>query len=114
MPVMQLRHIISLTMLALLLAACTASQQDAERSKQQLIIGAWRADSQGQTVTLVYRENQVEVREFGATFRYAWVDEDHIRLDALGQEVVTRVDFDSPDLMRQTSQGATQLLHRLP
>lgn len=97
--------------LALTLSACASMR---EPSKQELLLGAWRAESQGQTMTLVYRAHQVEAREFGLLFPYEWVDEHHIRLDALGQEVVSRVEFDSPDIMRQTSDGNIQLMYRIP
>lgn len=108
-----MRHLrISAVMgLILLLAACASMR---EPTKQELLLGAWRAESSGQTMTLVYRQNQVEAREFGILFPYEWVDADHIRLDALGQEVVSRIDFDSPDVMRQTSGDSTQLMYRIP
>lgn len=108
-----MRHIQILTVagLTLILGACASMR---EPSKQELLLGAWRAESQGQTMTLVYREHQVEAREFGLLFPYEWVDEDHIRLDALGQEVVSRVEFDSPDIMRQTSDSNIQLMYRIP
>lgn len=108
-----MRHTQTLTLagLALILSACASMR---EPSKEELLLGAWRAESQGQATTLVYRERQVEAREFGLMFSYEWVDEDHIRLDALGQEVISHVEFDSPDVMRQTSNGSTQLMYRIP
>ena len=108
-----MRHtqILTLTVLTVLLSACASMR---EPSKQELLLGAWRAESQGQTMTLVYREQQVEAREVGLLFPYEWVDDDHIRLDALGQKVVSRVEFDSPDIMRQTSDGSIQLMYRIP
>ena len=101
----------TLACLCLLMVACASTR---EPTKQELLLGAWRAESQGQTTTLVYRERQVEAREFGILFPYEWVDADHIRLDALGQEVVSHIDFETPDIMRQTSEGSTQLMYRIP
>ncbi len=82
-------------------------------SKQELILGAWQAEFQGQDMTLVYGEEDITVPEFGMTFHYEWVDEDHIRLDALGQEVVTRVEFESDDRMVQTSGEGRQVMERV-
>lgn len=108
---MRRAQLITLAILCLMAAACTSVR---EPTKQELLLGAWRAESLGRTTTLVYRERQVEAREFGILFSYEWLDADHIRLDALGQEVVSRIDFDSPDIMRQTSNGSTQLMYRIP
>lgn len=82
-------------------------------SKQEMILGAWEAEFQGQDMTLVYTEDQITVEEFGISFHYEWLDEDHIRLDALGQEVVSEVEFESPDIMIQRSPGGTQVMHRV-
>lgn len=92
------------------LAACASSAP----SKQEMIIGAWQAEFEGQSMTLEYGESQVRVREFGMSFPYEWIDADNIRLNAMGQEVVSRVDFDSPDVMRQTADGQTQTMRRVP
>ena len=95
-----------------LLGACAAF--DTGPTKQELILGAWQADFQGQTITLVYAEDDITVREFGISFDYEWVDDDHIRLDALGQEVISRVEFETPDRMLQTSNEGSQVMTRVP
>ena len=82
-------------------------------SKQELILGAWHAGFQGQDMTLVYGEEDITVPEFGMTVHYEWVDDDHIRLDAMGQEVITRVEFESDDLMIQTSGEGRQVMERV-
>jgi len=83
-------------------------------SKQELILGAWEAEFEGQAMTLEYGANQVRVREFGISFPYQWLDEDRIRLNAMGQEVISRVEFESADVMLQTADGQTQTLYRVP
>lgn len=83
-------------------------------SKQVLIQGAWQAEFEGQAMTLEYSVQEVTVREFGISFPYEWEDDDHIRLNALGQEVVSRVEFEGPDIMRQTTEGDTQVMRRVP
>ncbi|MDO8907194.1 MAG: hypothetical protein Q7W55_01710 [Pseudohongiella sp.] len=98
--------------LLLALAACASSPP--APSKQEMIIGAWEAEFEGQAMTLEYGEANVRVREFGISFPYVWIDGDSIRLNAMGQEVVSRVEFDSPDVMRQTADGQTQVLRRVP
>ena len=65
-------------------------------------------------MTLYYGVEQVTVREFGISFPYEWLDDDHIRLNALGQEVVSHVEFDGTDIMRQTTEGDTQEMRRVP
>jgi len=97
-------------LLCLALFACATPPQAPQ--KQELILGAWQAEFEGQRMTLVYGTEQVSVREFGISFPYEWLDSDHIRLNAMGQEVVSRVEFDGRDLMRQTSDGVTQELRR--
>lgn len=92
-----------------LLAACASMTGP---SKQELILGAWEAEFQGQHLTLVYGEEEITVREFGISFHYEWLDDDHIRLDALGQEVVSQVEFETPDRMIQTSPGGMQTMIR--
>jgi hypothetical protein len=101
-----------LALMLVLFAACAAI--DTGPSKQELIQGAWRADFQGQSMTLIYAEDNITVREFGISFAYEWVDEDHIRLDALGQEVVSLVEFETPDRMVQTSAQGIQVMTRVP
>ncbi|MAO40094.1 MAG: hypothetical protein VYE29_10120 [Pseudomonadota bacterium] len=92
----------------LLLAAC-ASQQP---SKQVLIQGIWTAEFEGQAVTLEYSVSEVTVLDFGISFPYEWVDDDHIRLNAMGQQVVSAIEFESPDEMHQITDGDVQVLYR--
>jgi hypothetical protein len=96
---------------SVLLIACASAPQP---SKRDLIIGAWQAEFEGQPMTLEYGATEVTVRGFGLSFPYEWVDEDNIRLDAMGQTVISRVDFDSPDVMRQTADGQQQIMRRVP
>jgi hypothetical protein len=96
--------------LCLVLGAC-ASQ--APLSKQVLIQGAWRAEFEGQAMTLVYSVSDVTVREFGISFPYEWLDDDHIRLNAMGQQVVSQVEFETADRMRQVTDGDVQVLERV-
>ena len=93
------------------LLGCAGTPQP---SKQEMILGAWEAEFEGQSMTLEYGAAQVRVREFGISFPYEWVDGDNIRLNAMGQEVVSRVDFETPDIMRQTADGQTQTMRRVP
>lgn len=102
------------TGLVILMCAWLVACASTAPSKQEMIIGAWQAEFEGQAMTLEYGESQVRVREFGMSFPYEWIDADNIRLNAMGQEVVSRVDFDSPDVMRQTADGQTQTLRRVP
>jgi hypothetical protein len=96
---------------SILLVGCASTP---EPSKRDLIIGAWQAEFEGQAMTLEYGAENVTVREFGISFPYEWVDENNIRLNAMGQEVVSLVEFDSPDLMRQTAEGQQQVMRRVP
>lgn len=100
-----------LVLLSILLVACAATP---EPSKRDLILGAWRAEVAGQTMTLEYGPADVTVREFGISFPYEWLDDHNIQLNAMGQAVVTLIEFDSADVMRQTAEGETQLLRRVP
>jgi hypothetical protein len=93
------------------LLGCAGTSQP---SKQEMILGAWEAEFEGQSMTLEYGAAQVRVREFGISFPYEWVDGDNIRLNAMGQEVVSRVDFETADIMRQTADGQTQTMRRVP
>lgn len=92
------------------LAACASSSPP---SKQSLIIGAWQSEFMGQRTTLVYSENDITVQEFGFRMQYEWLDEDRIRLSTMGQEVVTFVEFPTPDEMVQIGAGGTQRLYRV-
>lgn len=100
-----------LVLLGLFLVACASAP---EPSKRDLIIGAWQAEFEGQAMTLEYSAADVTVREFGISFPYEWVDDNNIRLNAMGQEVVSLVEFDSPDIMRQTAEGQVQVMRRVP
>lgn len=100
-----------LVLLTLLLAACAGT---AAPSKQELILGTWAGDFQGQSIVLVYSETAIAVESFGVSFPYVWVDADSIRLDAMGQEVVSTVEFNGPDEMIQRSAQGIQTLRRVP
>lgn len=97
--------------ICLMVGACASNSGP---SKQVLIQGAWQAEFEGQAMTLEYSVSEVTVREFGISFPYEWEDDDHIRLNALGQEVVSRVEFEGTDIMRQTTEGDTQEMRRVP
>lgn len=99
-----------IVLLSLLTAACAGTSQP---SKQQMILGSWAAVFEGQSMTLTYDANEIYVEEFGIAFPYEWINDDEIKLDALGQEVVSRVEFPTPDQMQQTSTQGTQLLTRV-
>lgn len=96
--------------ICLMAVACASNRGP---SKQVMIQGAWQAEFEGQAMTLDYSVSEVSIEEFGLSFPYQWVDDDHIRLNALGQEVISHVEFDGPDLMRQTTDGSTQELRRV-
>lgn len=100
-----------LVLMGVFLVACASAPQP---SKRDLIIGAWQAEFEGQAMTLEYGPANVTVREFGISFPYEWVDDNNIRLNAMGQEVVSLVEFDSPDVMRQTAEGQQQVMRRVP
>jgi len=108
---MQAGRISGIAAMCLLVVACTSNRAP---SKQVLIQGAWQAEFEGQAMTLNYSVAEVTVREFGISFPYEWVDGDHIRLNAMGQEVVSRVEFEGPDLMRQITEGDSQEMRRVP
>jgi len=97
-------------LLALVLAACAGT---AAPSKQELILGTWSGDFQGQSIVLVYSANEVAVEAFGISFPYVWVDADSIRLDAMGQEITSTVEFNGPDEMVQRSPQGVQTLQRV-
>ena len=91
------------------LSACAMNR---EPSKQVLIQGAWNAEFEGQAMTLVYSVSEVTVREFGMSFPYEWVDDDHIQLNAMGQQVISAIEFETPEIRRQTTDGDVQVLRR--
>jgi hypothetical protein len=99
-----------LVLSVLLLAACAGT---AAPSKQELILGTWAGDFQGQSIVLVYSETEIAVESFGVSFPYVWVDADSIRLDAMGQEVTSTVEFNGPDEMIQRSPQGIQTLQRV-
>lgn len=99
-----------LLVLALLMSACVGT---AGPSKQELILGTWEGDFQGQSIVLTYSETEIAVEAFGVSFPYEWVDADNIRLDAMGQEVTSTVEFISNDEMVQRSPQGTQTLRRV-
>ncbi len=82
-------------------------------SKQEMILGSWAAQFEGQNMTLTYSEDESTVEEFGISFPYEWINEDEIKLDAMGQEVVSQVEFVTPDNMKQTSAQGVQMLTRV-
>lgn len=104
-------RIASVLLVSIFLAACASAPP--APTKAEMIIGAWSAEIQGQSMTLEYGESEVTVREFGMSFPYEWVDADNIRLNAMGQEVVSRVEFDSPEQMRQSADGQEQIFQRV-
>jgi hypothetical protein len=107
---MKTGHLLAAAVMVLLLTACATQPP---LSKQVLIQGAWAAEFEGQAMTLVYSVGQVTVREFGMSFPYEWVDDDRIRLNAMGQQVISTIEFETPDIMRQTTDGDTQVLRRV-
>jgi hypothetical protein len=82
-------------------------------SKQEMILGSWQAQFEGQDMTLTYTAEEITVEEFGISFPYEWINEDQIKLDAMGQEVVSLVEFVTPDNMKQTSDQGVQMLTRV-
>ncbi len=95
---------------ALLLVACAGTSTP---SKQEMILGVWSGDIAGQSIVLEYTETEVVVESFGVSFPYEWVDDDSIRLDAMGQVVVSTVEFPSADQMVQRSPQGVQTLRRV-
>lgn len=100
----------ALVLLGLWLAACAGT---AAPSKQELILGTWSGDFQGQSIVLTYSETDVSVEAFGVSFPYVWVDADSIRLDAMGQEITSTVEFQGTDVMVQRSPQGIQTLQRV-
>ncbi|HDZ09431.1 hypothetical protein [Pseudohongiella sp.] len=105
------QRMVTVAAICLMTVACASNR---EPSKQVLIQGAWQAEFEGQAMTLEYSVAEVTVREFGISFPYEWEDDDHIRLNAMGQEVVSHVEFEGTDIMRQTTEGDTQEMRRVP
>jgi len=96
--------------LGLLLAACASTSAP---SKQELILGTWEANFGGQEIVLTYGESEIAVDAFGVSFPYEWLDADTIKMDAMGQEVVSTVEFVSNDQMIQRSTQGEQTLNRV-
>lgn len=97
-------------LMGLMLAACASTSAP---SKQEMILGAWQADFGGQSVILTYSEAQIVVDAFGVSFPYEWLDADTIRLDAMGQEVISTVEFVTENQMIQRSSQGAQTLYRI-
>jgi len=97
---------------ALMAVTLTGCLGTSEPSKQELILGAWEASAQGENFVLTYSRSEVIIGNGGMSFPYEWVDADHIRLNALGQSVITEVEFTTPDVMVQRSSQGTQTLRR--
>ncbi len=97
-------------LLGIALAACAGTSSP---SKQELILGTWSGDFQGQSIVLTYTPTEVSVEAFGISFPYVWVDADSIRLDAMGQEITSTVEFQGSDVMVQRSPQGTQTLQRV-
>lgn len=95
--------------LGLVLAACASTAP----SKQEMILGTWQADFGGQSIVLTYGESEIAVDAFGVSFPYEWLDADTIKLDAMGQEVISTVEFVSADQMIQRSSQGEQTLFRV-
>ena len=105
-----MKKLMLLMLLPLLIVACAGIP---EPSKRDLILGSWAASFEGQNMTLIYDAEDITVQEFGISFPYEWINDDEIKLDAMGQEVVSRVDFITPDQMRQVSDQGEQILTRV-
>src|SRR5690606_28791528 len=90
-----------------LLVACAGSSGP---SKRELILGTWEGNFQGQSVVLTYGPSEVVAEGFGVSFPYEWLDADTIKLDAMGQEVVSTVEFVGSDQMIQRSSQGQQTL----
>lgn len=95
---------------ALILAACASTSAP---TKQEMILGTWQADFGGQSIVLTYGETEIAVDAFGVSFPYEWLDADTIKLDAMGQEVISTVEFVTDDHMIQRSSQGEQTLFRV-
>ncbi|MGJ8688114.1 MAG: hypothetical protein ACSHXZ_01215 [Gammaproteobacteria bacterium] len=102
--------LLSIFCLGLLLVACAGTSAP---SKQEMIIGVWSGDMAGQSIVLEYTATEVIAESFGVSFPYEWVDGDSIRLDAMGQVIVSTVEFPTPDQMVQRSPQGVQTLRRV-
>lgn len=105
-----LRTTLGTALVALFLVACAGTSGP---SKQEMILGTWQGDFQGQSIILTYSPTEVSVDAFGVSFPYEWVDADHIRLDAMGQIVTSTVEFEGSDKMIQNSDQGVQTLTRV-
>ncbi|MES3006927.1 MAG: hypothetical protein V4751_04060 [Pseudomonadota bacterium] len=101
---------VATALLLLVLSACAGTSGP---SKQELILGSWQADFQGQSIVLVYSATEVSVESFGVAFPYEWLDENQIRMDAMGQIVTSTVEFTNPNEMVQSSDQGVQTLRRV-
>ena len=97
-------------LMAMMLAACAGTSAP---SKQEMILGTWQADFGGQSIVLSYGESEIAVDAFGVSFPYEWLDADTIKLDAMGQEVISTVEFVTADQMIQRSSQGEQTLFRV-
>lgn len=105
------RRLVVVSLAAVLLPSCAGFGGP---SRQELILGAWDAEFQGQNLILVYGEEDVTVPEFGMSFHYEWLDDERIRSELFGQEIITTVEFEDPDRMVQTSEsGGRQVMERV-
>jgi len=108
--VTSLRNVLGLFIAAVVLVACAGTSAP---SKREMIIGSWQSEIQGQSIVLTYSETEISVADFGMSFPYEWIDDDTIRMDAMGQVVEGKVEFVSPDEMIQTSNQGTQRMMRV-
>jgi hypothetical protein len=99
-----------LVVVSLLLISCASTSGP---TPQELIIGTWQGNFDGQSITLTYDAEEVTVEEFGMSFPYEWVGENSLKLDAMGQEVTSTVEFITPNEMRQTSDQGVQTMTRV-
>jgi hypothetical protein len=99
-----------LVLVSTLLISCASTPSV---SPQEMILGSWQARFEGQDMTLTYTEDEITVEEFGISFPYEWISQDQIKLDAMGQEVISQVEFITPDNMKQTSDQGVQMLTRV-
>ena len=97
-------------LLGLMLAACASAPAP---TKQEMILGTWEADFGGQSIVLAYGETEIAVDAFGVSFPYEWLDADTIKLDAMGQEVISTVEFVTDNEMIQRSSQGEQRLYRV-
>lgn len=108
--VIRMRNLFAFVIAAAVLVSCAGTSAP---SKKEMILGSWEANIQGQDIVLTFSETEVEVADFGMSFPYSWVDENTIRMDAMGQVVDSSVEFPTPDQMVQVSDQGTQTLMRV-